>query len=370
MNPKELDDWSKVEELLESPDWCIQLKRDGVRGIIQVTEDGCRVFGRKSGKKDKTTPLEMTKNLPTIASKKMPKYLQGWAFDCEIYHPNKSSAELAGAINPNRVQEPVDWEREIEFWCFDIPIINGKENPYNQEQRSFLMELIFTSYIYSYKVHYNLDPMFKVDTVVKNKAETLAKWLGSGEEGGVLKKLDSPYLFSYSEEGKRSPNTWVKAKKAFDGDFIITGFQAPEKYYTGKKLESWQYWVTDLGHKYYGERRSTTDKPLTKFSYYDYIGAVEYGIYMSEGDFKKYSSKNDNMRKVGKKTKSGKILVAIGTTSGFDEVLRVKMSQEPDKYIGQVVKISGMEQFKDTLAVRHPSIDSIRIDKNDWECEI
>jgi len=371
MNPKELDNWGKVWELLESPEWCLQLKRDGVRGIIQVTSEGCRIYGRKAGKSDKTTPLEMTRNLPTLAKKVLPSYLWGWAFDCEIYHPGKSSAELAGAINPNRVQEPVEWEREIEYWCFDIPLIREQENTYNQEQRTFLLDLIFSAYETNFSKRGLSDrffPMMRVETFTRDKSDILRKWLAKGEEGGVLKKLDSPYLFSYLEEGQRSANTWVKAKRAFDGDFIITGFQPAEKYYTGKNPEVWQYWETDLGHKYYGSRRGSTDKPLTKFFYYDYIGAVEYGLWMSEESFKKYSAKNKSMKIVSRG--EDRVLAVIGSTSGFDDLLRMEMSREPNKYLRQVVKISGMEQLKDTLAVRHPSLDYIRWDKDEMECRV
>ena len=376
MNPKDLDDWKKVEKLLRSPDWGLQLKRDGVRGILQITSSGIRVFGRKAGKKDKSRPLEMTHNLPTVAGQVLPEFLHGWAFDCEIYHPEKSSAEVAGAVNPNRKAEPVDWESEIEFWVFDCPIIHGEENPYTQVERAFILQLIFAhltrkdtiGFRKSWKSVDLIKNIFMVETIIDDKESLLRTWMARNEEGGVLKKLDSPYLFSYDMEGKRSTNTWVKAKKEYDGDFVIVGFEPAKEAYTGKKLDTWQYWQAAHGtRKYHGDRDNPQDRPITKYHYYGWIGAIEYGIWMSKGDFKKYSEKNDNMRVIS--TVRNKCLVSIGTTSGFDELLRVQMSLEPDKYLHQVIKISGMEQLKDTLAVRHPSVDCIRWDKSSEQCE-
>lgn len=367
MNPKDLKDWSKVEVLLDDPQWALQLKRDGVRGIIHFTESGNRIFGRKAGKSDNKRPLEMTHNLPSLANKQMPTALLGLSMDCEIYCPGKTSAEIAGAVNPNRVDSPVDWEEDIEYWVFDIPTLYGKENPYPFIQRAHLLDMIFTSYGWA-KYPIYLKPLCHVSTIFENKRESLQAWLQNGEEGGVLKKLDSPYLFSYDTEGKRSTQTWVKAKKAFDADYIITGFQEPEKEYTGKYLESWTYWETDLGVKYYGEKRSSGDIPTTKFYHYGWIGAIEYGLWMHQDQFKKYQPENSNMRVIA--TDGPMVLTPLGFTSGFSEDLRLKISINPQDYEGKVVRIGGMMINPDTLAVRHPALDMIRWDKDPKECRL
>jgi ATP-dependent DNA ligase len=364
MNPKDLDDWSKVEALLEDPEWGLELKKDGVRGEIHITSTGCRIFGRKAGKNDPIKPLEMTHNLPTLANKILPKALWGSSMDCEIWCQGKRAAEVAGAVNPNRKEPPVSWESDIEFFVFDLPIWREEENPYTQLERSFMKDLIFSAYLQK------LWPLRRVETLFDNKALALSDWIARGEEGGVLKKLDSKYLFSYSKEGKRSPDTWVKAKKSFDDDFVITGFKEPERAYTGKNLSVWTYWESDLGKKYYGDKRSSNDTPITKFYYYGWVGAIEYGLWMTTEDYHQYKPKNKAMRIVGGKSNSNLVLASIGFTSGIPDHLRAEITEHPEKHLRKVVKISGMEQFDETLAVRHPSVDMIRWDKDEGDCKL
>ena len=371
MNPKELNNPDKVNGLLKDPDWCIQLKRDGVRGQLFITGGGNRIFSRNSGRKNKNVPLEITHNLPTMASWKFPRPFIGNSYDVEIYHPEKTAAELSGALNPNRVDQPVNYESEIEFWCFDMPVFKNRLNSHNQYHRICLYETLFNGF----KNHRDrLHTLWYVKTFYKDKEQILEEWLNSGEEGGVLKHLHKEYLFSFEGRGKRAAGYWVKCKKAFEGDFIILGTVPAEKYYKGKNEAGWKYWENESGSlveinpdDMQGAGRDGM-KPVTKFYFNGWIGSVVYGIYMESSDLKRHEKKY-RVKLESLEHRSGRELVKIGDTSGMTDELREDISRNfKKKYYKKVITLSGMEQYKDTLAVRHPAINRIRWDKNPSEC--
>jgi len=362
MNPKEIKDIEKLQALIKNPKWCIQLKKDGVRGELYITSTGNRIFGRNCGVKS-PFPLELTHNLPTIARWKFPKHFHGITFDVEIYMPGKTAAEISGAINPNRVEPPVKYEPQIEFWCFDIPLYKEQENPFTQGERIKMYEALFKPYRNNLNL---LHTLRCIETLYENKSQYLSKWLESGEEGGVLKNLDSLYLYSYEKEGKRSADTWVKCKKGFEDDYVICGFSPPEHYYKGDKLSTWKYWETPEEYFYEGPRKNPQDKAITKFHYHGWIGALSYGIGVNPKELDKHCKKHGVIIPTIEARET--TFAILGTVSGINDSLREKISQNPIKYLYQVIKISGMEQYPDTLAIRHPNLKEVRWDKNAENC--
>jgi ATP-dependent DNA ligase len=107
--------------------------------------------------------------------------------------------------------------------------------------------------------------------------------------------------------GGRPTNNWYKAKKSSTFDCVVMGFTR------GK-----------------GKYNST-------------IGAVVFGQYAD-----------------------GK-LTELGQASGMSDEIRRQMGSNPDRFIGHVVEIQGMERLK-SGAIRHPRFVTMREDKHPQHC--
>ncbi|MCY8087237.1 hypothetical protein OZL46_14090 [Bacillus sonorensis] len=87
-------------------------------------------------------------------------------------------------------------------------------------------------------------------------------------------------------------------------------------------------------------------RPITKFLYEGWIGAVEFARYNEKGELKQ-----------------------VGYCSGLTEASRKYMTENKNKYIGNCIEISAMERTKDGY-FRHPQFKRLRPDKNPKECII
>jgi ATP-dependent DNA ligase len=114
---------------------------------------------------------------------------------------------------------------------------------------------------------------------------------------------------------------------------IITGFDNPSRDYTGQDFDGWPFWKNING----------VDLPVTKYFYYNWIGAIQLSAYVD-----------------------GK-LTQICTSSGIDESLRKDMSENPEKYLNHVAKIGFMEKTEAGIP-RHPKFIELHPDKAPGEC--
>ena len=109
-------------------------------------------------------------------------------------------------------------------------------------------------------------------------------------------------------QGGRPANNWLKAKKSGTFDCVVIGFTKGQGKYNNR------------------------------------IGALVFGQYV-----------NGN-------------LTELGQASGMSDAERNEMSLHPDRYIGKVVTIKGMERLK-SGAIRHPQYVGIRYDKDRHQCK-
>ncbi len=114
-------------------------------------------------------------------------------------------------------------------------------------------------------------------------------------------------LDAYYIPGARPSDNWYKAKRSATFDCVVIGFTRGD----GK--------------------------------YNKWIGAVRFGQYV-DGQ-----------------------LVELGQASGMTDIIRKDMSDNPDRYIGKVVSIKGMERLK-SGAIRHPQFAGMRSDKKQSDC--
>lgn len=108
-------------------------------------------------------------------------------------------------------------------------------------------------------------------------------------------------------QGGRPANNWWKAKKSSTFDCVVMGFTR-------------------------GKGR-----------YNETIGAVVFGQYV------------------------GGKLTELGQASGMSDEIRKQMGRNPDRFVGRVVEIQGMERLK-SGAIRHPRFLAMRSDKLPKDC--
>jgi ATP-dependent DNA ligase len=418
MGAKEVKDEKKMEALWDNPEYIAEEKLDGSR-YLSV---GGRFFSRRIS--DVTGfPVEKTAQVPHLAAvlQKYPNLI----LDGEVYYPGMSSNEVTSIMGslPDkacrrqglgelkrgedgstlywRLDSSQEWKKlsdndkedllsptmplkyvlfdilrdEDGNWLIDLP---WKERRKKLEE--FHQKLIYT--------HEDNAEDIEISTVISsNKREFYDLIVSRGGEGVMLKNINGKYV-----PDKKPAWNWVKVKKHITDDVVIIGFKPPVREYEGKELESWQYWEnldkTFTGEivevvsnacvrhavnadgdevsvtipatimrgldadgiiryvRIYGDKPSDVFEPVTKFYWHNWIGAVKFGKYDKEGN-----------------------LVELGECSGLTDELRKDMSENPDKYIGQVMEIGAMEKTRDGF-YRHPQFSRMRPDKNPHECVI
>jgi ATP-dependent DNA ligase len=155
--------------------------------------------------------------------------------------------------------------------------------------------------------------------------ERFAEVVALGGEGIMLKNPLACY-----KPGTRPSKTWLKLKRKDTFDAVIMGFEAPSTWYAEPGM-------TGKDGIFYPEGRHT------RFYMNGWIGAIIYGQY-----------------------KDGQ-LVRMGRSSGINDEMREAMSNNQERYIGQVAEFACMGR-NSKGASRHPAFKRMRPDKNASQC--
>ena len=350
MGAKDIKDESKLENLWDSTEYIAEEKYDGVR-MLSV---GGRFFSRRLSVKD-GFPVEKTDNVPHLSAilKRFPNLI----LDGEVYYEGMTSNEVTsimGALPDKAIERQKErgWLKYVVFdilrdmdgnWLLDLTWMERRlelEETIERIREAWQQE----------------DPDTPLNIEIsevefKEKRLFYETIMARGGEGVILKNINGKYV-----PEKKPAWNWVKVKKHITDDVVIMGFKPPVKEYTGKELDTWQYWEDPEGNKseimYTKEGVSNAElmqfgfTPVTKFYFYGWIGAVKFGKYDKDGN-----------------------LVELGECSGLTDELRKDMSENPDKYIGECMEISAMERTRDGF-YRHPVFNRMRPDKNPEECVI
>ena len=138
----------------------------------------------------------------------------------------------------------------------------------------------------------------------------------------------------------------VKQEMSIDADCFIVGTEPAEKNYTGKEIESWQYWMNDktgekvLGSYYTSYVNGSMLIPITKSYYHDWPGAIKCAV---------YNEKHEP--------------IVLCRCSGLTEEFKAQLRDNYDNWHMCPVKITGMmlSQNKDgEWSIRHPKLVTIR----------
>ena len=340
--------------------WFAQLKKDGALYMYVKGLNGENyLFGRT---KSKVTGLltEKSANVPHIieAFHDIPN---GTIILGEIYYPGKTSKDVTkimGCLPEEAIRRQFGVPNispgiygPICYYIYDCLGYNGTSLlNYDNWTRYQVLQAIWKKHIVRFKLEKNekyIDPILELAESIETDIYThIGQALAAGEEGMVVKKKTALY-----SPGKR-PMTMLKAKQVDHIDAVIIGFKEPTEEYTGKEIESWQYWMREDGVNlpvgcHYGEGDDNHIYiPVTKHHYYGWYNAIEIGAY----------------------DKDGKIH-SIGTiASGLTDYLREDMATNPDNYLGKVVEIQCMMKDNQAQTVRHGFFLQIRYDKPATEC--
>ena len=325
--------------------WFAELKKDGALYMYVKGLSGENYFFGRTVSKKTGLLTEKAANVPHIieAFHDIPN---GTIILGEIYYPGKTSKDVTSIMGclPQKARERQEGSYgPIHYYIYDCLGYNGTSLlNYDNWTRYQVLQAIWKKHIVENSViPFTLELAAAVDEEIY---ANIGKALAAGEEGMVVKKKTALY-----EPGKR-PQTMLKAKQVDYIDAVIIGFKDPEIYYSGKEVETWQYWVGTDDHEerlpigfHYGNPCAI---PVTKHYYYRWKNAIEIGAYDEKGN-----------------------LVSIGTiASGLTDDLRAAFAETPDLYLFKTAEIQCMMKDNKAQTIRHGFFLQIRYDKPAEQC--
>ena len=408
MTAHALEDEAEQDTLLNDPQYIIEEKFDGTRGILHFLKDGCRVFSRRISKKTNWF-TENTDSLPQMRDITIPE-LSGTVIDGEMFIPDRPFKDVSATLNC-KWDKAVERQRElgyIVFHAFDILYYKGTriERLSLKRRKVFLRKVIDVlesrgikcivevpyfqcglkdnngryitverpaSLLRSIKGFDSKYPTLHQD-ILKSSSPLFPKLsprgyyefiVATGGEGVIIKDTKGKY------EHKRSRG-FLKIKKFYTRECILLGFTEPTKYYDGKfPDDKWDYWESPDGEKQVKDLSASSliskgYKPLTRFYFNNWVGNMQFGVTITPEEVDKLPKNKKfelcDMSINGTK----KTLLYVGECSGFDDELRAELSHYDNT--GRVIEVKCNEIFKDTGKLRHPRFLRFRDDKDPEEC--
>ena len=333
---------SDIRNAVFSGDYLGSLKVDGYYERLIKDDDGnCFMVARSKNVHGEAT--EKLAWVPQIHDF-MESLPNGTVLLSECYLPgdegSKKITSLLGCLKDKCIARQ-EAGQKLHFYIFDVMAWGGED----LTRRAFDNRIMY--------IEDNL-PMFANEYITGAKYydgaelwDMLQRYLAEGREGMVIMQKKAPVYF------KRTParvSFKIKQELKQTLDCFFTGrATAPTKDYTGKEIETWQYWVdqlTDerlpLGNHYYDAFMDGKPYiPVTKPYYLGFAGSLEIGL--MDGD-----------KEVG-----------IGYLSGLTD--EIKMHYKDYKH--RVIEVGAME-LNDTGGLRHAKMLGWRDDKDWRECSI
>lgn len=333
--------------------WVAQQKYDGALYMLEkIDNEHIYLFARTKSRKTGEL-VEKSANVPHIIewAKSLPDdtVLLG-----EIYVPGGKSndvTKIMGCTPQNAIarQKGQGYGGFIHYYIFDAIRFNGHDFCNTGFVARFKK---FQDWFYKQDISVYVE-MAHVYT--DNFEQVLHDILSNGGEGMVFKKADAIY-----EPGKRPTKTYFKMKESLDTiDLVCIGLEDPVRIYTGKEIETWQYWI-ERGEQ--DQNGAFQWYPLYGYHYKDY----EHNPHIYQPVTKPWYNGWKNAMTLGA-YKDGELIEVGRVASGFTDMMRQDMAENPDKYLNHVVECSAMSVTKDH-SLRHPVFEQMRYDKNIEDC--
>lgn len=335
---------AKLEQMIDSGDYLFGLKTDGNWSRAVITPDIQLLQTRGISTVTKTYGEIQDKVMfwddVCAAFKKGTTVILG-----EVYIPGGIDKD-AGAILRCLKDKAIARQKTnpLKWRIFDVLALDGKdmmETPF-KERVARIDEVVqrINSPLVEGVTYYEMDETF---------FDKMGEIFAAGGEGCVCYRKDSIYI-----PGKRGPHAWdtlkVKQEISSEIDAFISDIVPGEKIYTGKDLGSWQLWEQQrTGEKlmgsYFGEYRTGgAYLPITKNYYYGWPGAIQVSVLDNNGNE-----------------------VPLCKVSGLTEEFKTSLRDEPERWIGCPVSISGMmvssakaDSEGNGISIRHPLLKRIR----------
>lgn len=265
----------------------------------------------------------------------------------EVYLPgaiDKDVGSILRCLPPKALQRQA--KSPLRWRIFDVLALDGFDcMELHFEQRIKMIPDVvkrIDSPLVEGVTYYEMD-----DTFFDKMGEIFA----AGGEGCVCYKKDSIYI-----PGKRGPHAWdtlkVKQEISSEIDAFISSIVPGERIYTGKDLGDWQLWENQrTGEKvigsYFGEYQTGgAYLPVTKNYFNNWPGAIQVSVLDN--------SNNE---------------VVLCKVAGLTEEFKTALRDDPDRWIGCPVSISGMmvssaraDAEGNGISIRHPLLKRIRED--------
>lgn len=334
------DKKEETQNLVYSGDYIGAIKVDGYYERLIKDEDGnCFMVARSRNSKG-----EMTEKLDWVPQ--IHEWMQllpnGTVLLTECFLPgnegSKKITSILGCLQPKAIERQK--KTPLHFYVFDVMAYDGcnySDVPFDERVATLnKMSFMYLSDYVHYALYYDGKDLW-------NELQTA---LANGREGMVIMRKDALVYF------KRTPaRVSLKIKKELQDtiDCFFTGrISAPTKEYTGKEIETWEYWEDDItGEKKFGKfykdyYNGAPFTPVTKSYFIGMAGSLEIGVVNSNGKIK-----------------------PIGWLSGLTDEIKLN----PEKYKGKVIEVAAMEYDKESGGLRHAKMINWRPDKTWKECE-
>lgn len=333
----------KLEQMIDSGEYIFGLKTDGnwSRAIITPERQAIQTRGIST----------VTKTYGEIQDKVM-----FWNNICkafkdttvilgEVYLPgliDKDVGSILRCLTTKALARQKD--RPLRWRIFDILALDGMDMmsaPFI-ERINYIPEVVrrINSPLVEGVTYYEMDEKF---------FDKMGEIFAAGGEGAVCYRKTSTY-----EPGKRGPHAWdtVKVKQEISSeiDAFITGIVPGEKLYNGKDIGTWQLWENHrTGEKvegsYFGEYQlGGAYIPVTKNYFNGWPAAIQVSVLDRNGNE-----------------------IPLCKVSGLTEEFKTELRDNPNRWIGCPVSISGMmvssaraDSEGNGISIRHPLLKRIR----------
>ena len=426
MTAKELETEEQQDDKLKDSANIIEEKFDGTRALVYFLSQPdisgnelgfCRVFSRRISKKTNFY-VENTDSLPQIRELDRPE-LSGTILDGEMFIDGLPFKEVSSTLNC-LWDKAVDRQIEkgfISLHAFDILFYKGidlRKMPLERRKEYLHLAVEEADSPYIQEVEYfecgATLPKTNVNTEIakrfNNNSKEISKFLenlefedkdtypnlyecwsngrglitprayyelivATGGEGLIVKPKNGKYLHKRGWE-------YSKIKKFLTRELIVLGFDEPTKEYTGKDVRKWGFWVEKSTGKrvqgnFYGDKRY---EPVTKYYYYNQVGAMRLGVIISVADYEKMPKNKqglvyeiDDIVEMGdEQFQMENYIMQVCDCTGFDDETREYFTRNRDKVVGTVVEVKANELFRDSGKLRHPRYMRQRFDKDPEQC--